>query len=103
MREGESILDLELTRLASHRRTYCLDGIGTVRLEGWFGRTGSAQAGEDRGWRFTRRGLWRRSIDAHDATGARVGEFTPRDLRRGGRLRWGTRELTLRPVGLRER
>jgi hypothetical protein len=97
------MIDLELTRLPSHRRTYRLKGIGTVRLEGWSGRTGSAQADDDQAWRFTRRGLWKRIIDAHDATGARVGEFTPRDLRRGGRLRWGTRELTLRPVGLRER
>jgi hypothetical protein len=97
------MIDLELTRLPSHRRTYRLDGIGTVRLEGWFGRTGSAEAGNCRSWRFTRRGLWKRVIEAADATGAMAGVFTPRDLRRGGRLRWGTRDLTLQPVGLRER
>jgi hypothetical protein len=95
--------DLELTRIPNDRRTYRLDAIGTVRLEGWFGRTGSAQADDGRSWRFTRRGFWQRIIEAGDATGAKVGGFTPRDLRRGGRLRWGPRELKLQPVSMRER
>ncbi|HET6172872.1 MAG TPA: hypothetical protein VFD90_09710 [Gaiellales bacterium] len=97
------MIELELTRIPNNRRTYRLDGIGTVRLEGWFGRTGSAQADDSRSWRFTRRGLWKRIIEADDATGALVGEFTPRDIRRGGWLRWGTRELKLQPVSMRER
>jgi hypothetical protein len=97
------MIDLELTRDPSDRRSYHLDGIGTVRLEGLFGRTGSARAVDGRGWRFTRRGFWRRIIEAVDATGAKVGEFTPRDLSRGGRLRWGPRELALQPVSMRER
>jgi hypothetical protein len=97
------MIDLQLTRTPSNRRTYRLDGIGTVRLEGWFGRTGSAQADDGRSWRFTRRGLWNRIIEADDATGAVVGEFTPRDIRRGGWVRWGTRELKLQPVSMRER
>jgi hypothetical protein len=97
------MIELELTRVPSDRRTYRIDAIGTVRLEGWFGRTGSAQADDGRSWRFTRRGLWKRTIEADDATGATVGDFTPRELRRGGRLRWDTRELKLQPVSMRER
>jgi hypothetical protein len=73
-----------------------------VRLEGWFGRTGSAEA-EDRRWRFGRRGLWGRVIEAADESGTVVGEFAPRDIRRGGKLSWGDRELRLKPVGWRER
>lgn len=97
------MIDLELTRIPNHRRAYRLDDIGSVRLEGWFSRTGRAHADDGRSWCFTRRGLWNRIIEADDATGAVVGEFTPRDIRRGGWLRWGTRELKLQPVGLRER
>jgi hypothetical protein len=37
-------------------------------------------------------------------TGSVVGDFTPRDIRRGGALRWGDRELKLQPVSMmRER
>jgi hypothetical protein len=97
------MIDLELRRVPNDRRTYRLDEIGTVRLEGWSGRTGSAQADGRRSWRFIRRGSWKRTIKADNAAGATVGDFTPRDLRRGGRLRWGTRELRLDPVGMRER
>jgi hypothetical protein len=43
-------------------------------------------------------------MEATDETGAVVGEFAPRDIRRGGTLRWNGLELTLRPVStLRER
>ena len=37
-------------------------------------------------------------MQATDALGSVVGEFVPRDLRRGGRLHWAGRELTLRPA-----
>lgn len=94
--------EIELTRVPKDRRLYRLEGIGTVRLDGWFGRTGRAEA-DGRGWRFERRGLFGRRIEASDETGSVAGEFTPRDIRRGGMLRWGTRELRLQPVGLRER
>ena len=94
--------ELELTRTPD-RRIYALAGIGTVRLEGLFSNTATAEAGERR-WRFERRGLWHRIIQAADAEGAVVGEFAPRDIRRGGTVRWGERELALRPVSaLRER
>jgi hypothetical protein len=95
--------ELKLTRVPNDRRLYRLDGIGTVRLEGWFGRSGSAKTEDGRSWRFCRRGLWQRLIQATDVSGALAGEFTPRDLRRGGALRWGTRELKLKPLGMRER
>lgn len=97
------MIELELTRVPKDRRLYRLAGIGTVRLEGWFARTGSAQADDGRSWRFGRRGLFGRVIEATDGTGVTVGQFTPREIRRGGRLCWGTRELKLQPVGLRER
>lgn len=95
--------ELELTRVPKDRRLYRLEGFGSVRLEGWFGRTGSAEAEGGRSWRFSRRGLFGRVVEATDVAGNAVGEFTPRDIRRGGTLRWGTRELRLQPVGLRER
>jgi hypothetical protein len=97
------MIELELTRVPKDRRLYRLAGIGTVRLEGWFGRTGSAEADNGGSWRFSRRGLFGRVIEATDVAGAPGGEFTPRDIRRGGKLRWGTRELKLQPVGMRER
>jgi hypothetical protein len=96
------VIDLELTRVPTDRRLYRLAGIGTVRLEGWFARTGVAQADNGRTWRFSRRGLFARVIEATDVSGAAVGQFTPREIRRGGQLRWGTRELKLRPKGMRE-
>jgi hypothetical protein len=98
---GPGTIELELTRVPEDRRRYRLDGFGTVRLEGWLGRRGSAEADGHR-WRFGHRGLWGRVIEA-EAAGVVVGEFVPRAIRRGGRLRWGARELELRPVGLRER
>ena len=95
--------ELELTRASADRRLYSLEGIGTVRLEGLFSNSATAEAGGHT-LGFTPRGFWRREITATDTAGAVVGEFVPRDIRRGGALRWGGRELTLRPVSsLRER
>jgi hypothetical protein len=95
--------ELELTRTSGDRRLYSLEGIGTVRLEGLFSTSATAEAGE-RGWRFDRCGFWRRVMEATDAEGAVVGEFVRRDIRRGGTLHWGGRGLTLHPVSpLRER
>lgn len=94
---------IELTRVPEDRRAYRLAGFGVVRSESWFGRTASAEADDGRTWRFTRRGFWGRVIEATDATGAAAGTFTPRDIRRGGKLRWGQRNLELHPIGLRER
>jgi len=89
--------DLELTRTPGDRRLYALKGVGTLRLQGFGSRSATAEAGGTR-WQIVRRGLWRRLIEATDATGTAVGEFEPRGLRRGGTLRWAGRELTLRPA-----
>ena len=89
--------DLELTRAADDRRLYALEGVGTLRLLGLASRSATAEADGGR-WRFARRGFWQRDIQATDETGAAVGEFEPRTLRRGGALRWAGRELTLRPA-----
>jgi hypothetical protein len=89
--------DLELTRTPGDRRLYALKGVGTLRLQGFGSRSATAEAGGTR-WQIVRRGLWRRLIEATDETGTAVGEFEPRGLRRGGTLRWGGRELSLRPA-----
>lgn len=89
--------ELELQRTPGDRRLYALEDIGTLRFEGIASRKATAIAGADR-WRFARRGFWQRAIQATDATGAAVGEFEQRGLRRGGTLRWAGLELTLRPA-----
>lgn len=89
-------LDIELTRVPGDRRSYALDDVGTLRLEGLLMRTATAFAGAET-WRFARCGFWQRAIEATDATGETVGVFAPRDIRRGGRLRWRKTEYTLRP------
>jgi hypothetical protein len=95
--------ELELTRAPDDRRLYRLEGIGTVRSEGLFGRGATAEV-DGRSWHFDRRGLWQRVMEATDAAGTVVGEFVPNGIRRGGVLRWGSRELTVHPVSvLRER
>lgn len=89
--------ELELTRTKGDRRLYALGDIGTLRLEGLASRKATAQSGADR-WHFARRGFWQRVTQATDAVGTAVGEFDPHGLRRGGTLRWGGLELTLRPA-----
>jgi len=93
------MVDLELTRTPGDRRLYALEDVGTLRLEGWGSRRATAEAGGD-SWHMARRGFWQRVIDATDASGAVAGEFEPRLMRRGGTLRWGDRELELRPASL---
>jgi hypothetical protein len=89
--------ELELTRTPGDRRRYALEDIGTIHLEGLFARSANAEAGSDH-WQFVRSGFWQRVMQATDAAGNVVGEFRPRDLRRGGTLEWAGRELTLRPA-----
>jgi hypothetical protein len=89
--------ELELTRRRDDRRVYEVDGVGTLRVGGLFSRAATAEAG-GRSWTFDRRGFWSRTIEASDATGAVVGSFDPRTIRRGGTLRWGGRELVLQPA-----
>jgi hypothetical protein len=91
--------DLELTRSPDDRRRYVIDGVGSLRLEGFGSRRATAEAGE-RNWQIGRRGFWQRVIEATDATGTLDGRFEPHTLRRGGTLRWGDRELVLRPASV---
>ena len=88
---------LELTRTSEDRHLHALGGIGTLRLNGFVSRAATAEAG-GRTWQFSGRGFWRRRVIANDAVGSTVGEFKPRGFRRGGTVRWGGRELTLRPA-----
>jgi hypothetical protein len=95
--------DLELTRAKDDRRSYGLEGVGTLRFERSFGAPRATAAAGDRRWRL-QTSVWRRSVKATDETGAVVGTFDPRALRRGGRLEWGGRELEMRPASVwRER
>jgi hypothetical protein len=89
--------DLELTRSPDDRRLYALEGVGTLRLEGWASRRAIAET-DGRSWRITRRGFWQPVFEAADAEGAPAGSFEPHTLRRGGAVRWNGRELTLRPA-----
>jgi hypothetical protein len=89
--------EIELARVAGDRRLYALGDIGTVRLKGWTARAARAEA-DGRAWDIARRGLWRTGAEATDETGTTVGRFEPRGMRRGGTLRWGERELALRPA-----
>jgi hypothetical protein len=98
-----AMVDLQLTRSPDDRRLYVLDGVGTLRLEGWSSRRATAEAGPA-SWQIARSGFWQRAIEAVDAAGMTVGEFEPNTLRRGGAVRWDGRELTLRPASMwRER
>jgi hypothetical protein len=95
--------ELELTRTAEDRRLFALDGVGTLRLEGWGSPRATADTGA-RSWHFARRGLWRRAIDATDSFGGMAGTFEPARKRRGGTLSWIDDELVLRPASMwRER
>ena len=89
--------ELELTRSREDRKLYVLDGVGTLRLHGWLSRTATAE-GAGRSWEIARRGIFTSGFEATDASGAVVGAFHGRTLRRGGTLRWDTRELELRPA-----
>ena len=89
--------ELALTRTPEDRKAYALDGVGTVRLQGWAGRGATVEAG-GRTWEVRRRGAFPPVIEAQDATGAVVGAFRKRTLRRGGTLTWHGREHALRPT-----
>jgi hypothetical protein len=94
---------LELTRTPEDRRVYSLEGIGTLQILGWLGRSATAQAG-GRTWRISSRGLFRRITVATNPAGGTSGEFEPNTMRRGGRLAWAGEEFALRPASVwRER
>ena len=97
------MIELDLTRTAGDRRRYHLDGVGSLRLEGFFSRGATAEAATGT-WHFGRHGFWQRQMEATGPAGDVAGEFAPRSIRRGGALLWGDRELTLQPISpLRER
>jgi hypothetical protein len=89
--------ELELTRTPDDRRLYALEGVGTLRLEGFGSRAATAEA-DGRSWRLAHRRWWQRDLQATDAMGIVVGEFEPRTIRRGGVVRWAGQELSLRPA-----
>jgi hypothetical protein len=91
--------ELELTRSEGDRRLYVLAGVGTLRREGLFARSATAEAGSER-WRFARVGLWGRTIQAVDASGSTVGEFNRREWRGGGGIEWAGRVYALRPISV---
>ena len=92
-----AMADYELIRTQGDRRRYSLDGLGTLRLEGFFSRAATAEADGTK-WHIAHNGFWRRRLEATDARGATVGRFEPRNIHRGGTLRWADREFTLRPA-----
>jgi hypothetical protein len=89
--------ELELVRTPGDRRLYALGDVGRLRLTGLVTSGAIAEADGDT-WHLGRRGLWQRGVRATDVTGAVVGEFEPRAIRRGGAIRWAGRELGLRPA-----
>jgi hypothetical protein len=95
--------ELELTRTREDRNLYALDGVGTLQLRGWLTKSATAAAG-GRSWEIARRGVFAPVTEASDASGAIVGAFHGRTIKRGGTLTWAGRELTLRPASMwRER
>jgi hypothetical protein len=89
--------ELELIRSRDDRRRYEIDGVGSLRLEGFFSRSATAEAGAAT-WTFRRVGFWQRVVEATDASDTVAGSFEPRTWRRGGTLTWRGRELELRPA-----
>ena len=87
--------ELELTRSDQDRRSYTLGDLGSLRLEGFWSRSATAEA-NGRSWRFVTRGVLSRRSEATDPAGTVVGSFEPRGFRRGGEVRWAGRELALR-------
>jgi hypothetical protein len=86
------MLEIELKRTRGERRSYALEGVGTMRVGGIVARTATASDLSGRSWLFRRRG---RSAEARDELGSLVGEFRPNRLGRGGALRWEEREVAL--------
>ena len=89
--------DLELTRDRADRRLYVLDGVGSLRLEGWGKRRATLDAA-GRSWQAAPVGFWKRRVEATDAAGSPVADFEPHSVRRGGVLRVGGRELRIEPA-----
>lgn len=89
--------ELALTRSPEDRRLFVLGDIGSLRFEGLFSRSATAEVG-GRSWRFARKGVFSARAEATDAAGTPVGEFDPKTLRRGGTIRWLGSSFALRPA-----
>jgi len=89
--------DLELVRDPKDRRRYVMEGVGSLRVEGFARRRATIEVG-GRTWQAAPTGFWKRSMVATDAAGETVAEFEPRRIRSGGRLRVGARELEIAPA-----
>ncbi len=92
-----AVPDLQLTRDPDDRRRYVLDGVGSLRLEGWSRRRATLDAA-GRSWQAAPVGFWKRRVEATDAAGSPVAAFEPRSVGRGGILRVGERELQVSPA-----
>ncbi|HET6508164.1 MAG TPA: hypothetical protein VFG42_15340 [Baekduia sp.] len=91
--------ELELTRAPGDKKLYVLEGVGSLRLRGWFSRSASAEtAVGDRSWELAQRGVFHTVIEAYDAAGTPVGAYEPRAFRRGGNLMWHDHGYGLRPA-----
>jgi hypothetical protein len=88
------VIDLELTRDRSDADTFLLDGVGSLRFEGWGIRRATLEA-EGRTWHAGRAGFWRRRVEATDAAGTVVAHFAPQLLSQGGALDAGGRVFEL--------
>ena len=78
-----AVPELELTRDPHDRRRYVLEGVGSLRVEGFARRRATIEA-DGRTWQAAPIGFWRRSMVATDAAGETVAEFEPRRIRCGG-------------------
>lgn len=91
--------ELELTRTRDDKKLYVLEGVGSLRLRGWWGRTASVEtATGDRSWELEQRGIFKSTIEAYDSAGTSVGVYEPRTFRRGGALTWQGNAYGLRPA-----
>src|SRR4051812_15363762 len=91
--------EIALTRTREDRNLYALEGVGTLRLRGWFVKTATAEAGQ-RSYEIGKRGLFAPVTEATDAAGTTVATFKGRTIKRGGTLTWQGKEDALRPASM---
>ena len=87
-------LSIALVRSAGDRRLYELDGVGSLRLNGWLMRSATVRTADAT---FTvRKARWNATVVAVDAAGTQIGLHRPHALRGGGTLTWHGVEHELR-------
>ena len=83
------MFELELTRAREDRRTYRLEGIGSLRRTALFSSATIATSESGDTWELRQRGLTGRRADAVAGDGTTAGEFdTERFVDHGGTLTW---------------